>query len=83
MTVSAQVTIYPMRQERLGPAIGAVCSALVNQGLEPQVGPMSSVVVGDLTQIFAALRDGFERAATGGHVAMVLTVSNACPVQDS
>jgi uncharacterized protein YqgV (UPF0045/DUF77 family) len=80
MTVSAEVTVYLLRQERLSPAIEAVCSALANQDLEPQIGPMSTFVIGDLTHIFAALRDGFERAAARGHVAMVITVSNACPV---
>lgn len=43
---------------------------------------MSTVVNADADRIFAALREAFERAAATGDVAMVLTVSNACPVAD-
>ena len=82
MGVSAQISIYPLRQEHLGPAIEAVRLALESRGLEPEVGPMSTVVTADADRIFAALREAFERAAATGPVAMVLTVSNACPVAE-
>jgi len=80
MSVSAQISIYPLRQERLGPAVEAVRLALESRRLEPEVGPMSTFVTGDSESIFAALREAFEQAAETGPVAMVLTVSNACPV---
>jgi uncharacterized protein YqgV (UPF0045/DUF77 family) len=80
MSVSAQISIYPLRQERLGPAVEAVRLELENRGLEPEVGPMSTFVTADSESIFAALREAFEQAAEAGPVAMVLTVSNACPV---
>ena len=82
MTVSAQASIYPLRQERLGPGIEAMRLALERQGLEPLVGPMSTFVIGEASCVFAALSEGFERAAASGDVALVLTVSNACPVGD-
>jgi uncharacterized protein YqgV (UPF0045/DUF77 family) len=81
MSVSAQISIYPLRQERLGPAVEAVRLALESRGLQPEVGPMSTVVTADLESIFTALREAFEQAAATGAVAMVLTVSNACPVE--
>jgi uncharacterized protein YqgV (UPF0045/DUF77 family) len=80
MVVSAQISIYPLRQERLTPAIQAVTTALAEHGLQPTVGPMSTVVAGDATVLFAALRDGFDRAAQLGHVVLTITVSTACPV---
>jgi uncharacterized protein YqgV (UPF0045/DUF77 family) len=80
MSVSAQISVYPLRQEHLGPAIEAVRGALEDRGLAPEVGPMSTLVSGETDAVFAALRDAFERAAGSGPVAMVLTVSNACPV---
>jgi uncharacterized protein YqgV (UPF0045/DUF77 family) len=83
MTVSAQVSVYPLRREKLGPAIESVCSALREEDLEPQVGSMSTLIIGDLTRVLAALSEGFKRAAAEGHVTMVLTVSNACPLQRS
>lgn len=80
MTVSAQISLYPLRQEKLGPAIEAFCAALEREGLEAQVGPMSTLVTGDTGRIFQALQAGFEAAAEGRQVAMLVSVSNACPV---
>jgi uncharacterized protein YqgV (UPF0045/DUF77 family) len=81
MIVSAQVAIYPLRQERLTPAVTAVSAALQAAGLQPQVGPMSTIVTGEATAIFRALEDAFARAGALGHVVMTVTVSNACPVE--
>ena len=79
MTASAQISVYPLRQQQLGPAVEAVRLALEKGGLEPEVGPMSTLVRGDADRIFAALREAFERATAAGDVAMVVTLSNACP----
>ena len=43
MIVSAQVAIYPLRQDRLTPAIAAVGTALQTAGLQPEVGRMSTI----------------------------------------
>jgi uncharacterized protein YqgV (UPF0045/DUF77 family) len=80
MIASAQISVYPLRQERLGPAIEAVRAALASHGLAPQLGPMSTIVVGEEAVIFAALGDAFAKAAAAGEVVMTVTVSNACPV---
>lgn len=81
MTVSAQIAIYPLRQDRLTPAVAAVSEALQAAGLRPEVGPMSSLVTGEAATIFGALEQAFSRAAALGHVVMTVTVSNACPVE--
>lgn len=81
MTISAQVAIYPLRQERLSPAIDALRDAFKVNRLAAEVGSMSTTVLGDAEAVFAALRDGFIRAAEAGHVVMTVTVSNACPVE--
>jgi uncharacterized protein YqgV (UPF0045/DUF77 family) len=80
MIVSAQVAVYPLRQERLTPAILAVSEALQAAGLRPEVGAMSTTVTGDASAVFAALRDGFLGAGGVGHLVMTVTISNACPV---
>jgi uncharacterized protein YqgV (UPF0045/DUF77 family) len=81
MIVSAQVSLYPLRQDRLAPAIEVVRAALMAAGLTPAVGAMSTVVTGEDAEIFAALSDAFARAAALGQVVMSITVSNACPVR--
>ncbi len=80
MIVSAQVAIYPLRQDRLTPAITAVSGALEAAGLRPEVGPMSTMVIGEAATVFRALEEAFVRAGTVGHIVMTVTVSNACPV---
>ena len=82
MIVSAQIAIYPLRQERLTPAVEAVGHALLDHGLQAESGPMSTYVVGEDEVVFAALRDAFARASGTGHVVMTVTVSNACPIPD-
>jgi uncharacterized protein YqgV (UPF0045/DUF77 family) len=77
---SAQVSVYPLRQDRLGPAVEMVRAALVAHGLEPHVGQMSTTVVGEEAVIFAALGDAFAKAAELGQVVLTITVSNACPI---
>lgn len=78
--LSAQVSVYPLRQERLAPAIDTVLDAFHREGLEAQVGVMSTLVTGETGPVFAALREGFERAAASGELVMVVALSNACPV---
>ncbi|HVO24617.1 MAG TPA: YkoF family thiamine/hydroxymethylpyrimidine-binding protein [Candidatus Margulisiibacteriota bacterium] len=80
VVVSAQISIYPLRQAHLSPAVDAVWQALKGQGLQPDVGPMSTVVTGEVAVVFAALQEAYGRAAAAGHVVMAVTISNACPV---
>jgi uncharacterized protein YqgV (UPF0045/DUF77 family) len=80
MTISAQVSVYPLRQEHLSPTVEAVRAELEAHGLRPEMGTMSTQVVGEAETVFAALRDAFIRVAAGGQAVMTITVSNACPV---
>ena len=80
MTVSAQIAIYPLRAERLAPAVHAVSDALTARGLAPSVGPISTLVTGELDAVLDGLREVFRAAAEAGHVVMTVTLSNACPV---
>jgi uncharacterized protein YqgV (UPF0045/DUF77 family) len=80
MVVSAQISLYPLRQDRLSPAIREMQEALAVAGLDVVPGPMSTLVTGDGAVVFDALKDAFLRVAATGHVVMTATVSNACPV---
>ena len=79
MMVSAQVSVYPLGQADLAPAIAAVWRAFEAHGLSYRCGAMSTVVEGDSAVVFAALGDAFNAAAQYGGTVMVVTVSNACP----
>lgn len=79
MEISAQISIYPLRQEHLTPAIGLLQAALEGRGLAFETGPMSTRVSGEADRVFEALKDAFLRVAATGHVVMTVTVSNSCP----
>ena len=74
----AQISLYPLGQEDLAPAIGDVLDVLTEHGLEHRVGSMSTLVWGDDEVLFPALREAYARACQRGPAVLVITVSNAC-----
>jgi uncharacterized protein YqgV (UPF0045/DUF77 family) len=78
--ISAQVSVYPLRQEHLSPAVEHVRQALTAHQLRIEVGPMSTYVTGSADALFAALKEAFTGAAEAGPTVMAITVSNACPI---
>ena len=77
--VSCQFSVYPLGASDLGAGIDAALATVQRRGLSVQPGAMSSIVNGPSEEVFAALGDAFEAAASGGCV-LVATVSNACPI---
>ncbi len=80
--ISAQLSVYPLRQPRLSPAIDEAVQICRARGLKVRMGPMSTWVSGDDDNVFAALREAFRSAASAGEVVMVVTLSNACPASE-
>ena len=79
--ISAQVSLYPLRQESLSQLIEEALHTFEAYGLQVEPGVMSSLITGDDVVVFAALQEAFQHAAEQGHVVMVATFSNACPLQ--
>lgn len=77
--VSAQISIYPLRQEHLSPVIDEALKAFEDQHLRVDPGAMSTLVSGGEEPIFRAVREAFRKASARGEVVMVVTLSNACP----
>jgi uncharacterized protein YqgV (UPF0045/DUF77 family) len=78
--ITAQVSLYPLRQTRLSHAIAAALEIFRTHRLEVTPGAMSTVVSGNDNAVFAALQAAFRRAAEAGDVVMIVTFSNACPL---
>ena len=78
--VTAQVSLYPLRRERLEPAITAAIAQFRAAGLGVWEGPMSTVIAGELDTVCGALRDAFAAATTDAEAVLVVTLSNGCPV---
>jgi len=81
--VTAQVSLYSLRQEHLSLAIDAAIDVFSARELEVQPGAMSRLIAGDSVAVWTALRDAFAAAARGGETVMVVAVSNACPLPSS
>lgn len=82
MRVSAQISLYPLRQQSLSPVLDEALQEFRRPDLDVQPGPMSTMVSGDEADVFAAIRQAFLRSAARGDVVMVVTVSQACPVPE-
>ena len=80
--ITAQVSLYPLGEADLSPAIDAAIGEIGRQGVEYRTGEMSTVLWGDDEKVFPALLGAFREAASRGHVVMVITLSNACPLPD-
>ena len=78
--ISAQLSLYPLGEEQLSPAINEAIALLEGRGLDVQPGAMSTVISGDDEVVFDAVRDLLRGAAAQGEVVLVATFSNACPV---
>jgi uncharacterized protein YqgV (UPF0045/DUF77 family) len=81
--ITAQVSLYPLRQASLSPAIDEALQIFRGHGLGVEPGAMSTLIAGDDAAIFAALQEAFRCAAEQGQVVMVVTLSNACPVPEN
>jgi uncharacterized protein YqgV (UPF0045/DUF77 family) len=77
--LTAQVSIYPLRQPQLSPTIDDTVRICRAQDLEVRPGPMSTLVSGDDDRVFVALKESLRSASLRGDVVMVVTLSNACP----
>ncbi|GIV99648.1 YkoF family thiamine/hydroxymethylpyrimidine-binding protein [Roseiflexus sp.] len=77
--LTAQVSLYPLRQEHLSPAIDAALALWRERGLDVRPGAMSTLIAGEEETVWEALRAAFAAAAACGETVMVVTVSNACP----
>lgn len=77
--ISLQVSLYPLRQPHLEPAIASALEVFRARGLAVQSGSMSTVIAGELDAVFDGLKASFRAAAAAGDVVMVASISNCCP----
>ncbi|NPV06855.1 MAG: hypothetical protein HPY83_02690 [Anaerolineae bacterium] len=80
--VTAQLSIYPLRQDTIAPAIREAVNVLRQQGLNVRVGQMSTLVWGEGHLVFRGLEGAFVKAMQHGDTVMTVTLSNACEVPE-
>jgi uncharacterized protein YqgV (UPF0045/DUF77 family) len=79
LKVQAEVSLYPLRTGELAKSIDSFVKEIEEAGLALDKGSMSSIVAGDVREVFDVLGRAFETVAGGCQVVMVLKISNACP----
>ncbi len=80
--MTAQISIYPLRQESIEPPIREAVRVFREHGLGTRIGEMSTLVWGEEQVVFAALQEAFHQTAERGDTVMTVTLSNACPSPD-
>ena len=81
--VNLQLSIYPLRQPHLRPAIEAALRAAGDEGVEVTVGRLSTFVRGEEPAVFAALRAAFTAAGSSGPTVAVATLSTGVPSDET
>ena len=77
--ISAEVSLYALRQPKLSPVIDEALRVFCAHGLDVRPRTMSTVITGEDEAVFDSLKEAFYRAVAYGEVVMHVSVSNACP----
>jgi uncharacterized protein YqgV (UPF0045/DUF77 family) len=77
--LSAQISLYPLRQVSLSQTINAALDKLKSCDLSVTPGSMSTIISGQANEIWAGLYQAFSAAADQSEIVMILTISNCCP----
>jgi uncharacterized protein YqgV (UPF0045/DUF77 family) len=78
LTLSAQLSIYPLRRPSLSATINEAIAVLEAHDLTVIPGSMSTLILGDKAKLWPALQEVFTAAAAHGELVMIGTLSNAC-----
>lgn len=81
--MNLQLSVYPLRQPHLRPAIEAALRAAGDEGVDITVGRLSTFVRGAEPAVFAALRAAFRTAGSFGPTVAVATLSTGVPSDET
>ena len=77
--LGVQFSVYPLRQDRVRPAVEAAVRAAADAGVDVTTGRLSTFGTGDEDAVFAAVREAFAAARSFGPTVMVVTLSSGLP----
>ena len=81
MFIEAQFSIYPLREQKLSPAINEAVEIIKSFGLPLEAGSMSSITYGESEKVFKAMQKVMDKVGENKHLVLIVTFSNACPVK--
>jgi uncharacterized protein YqgV (UPF0045/DUF77 family) len=77
--MGCQFSIYPLRQDDVGPAIRDAIEAVHAEGCAVRVANLSTLLTGSEDQVFRALRAAYRAAQRHGSAVMVATLAAGMP----
>jgi len=80
MKVEAEVSLYPLTEETLEHPVLDFVDVLKTHGCEVEICPMCTVVKGESSDVFEALRLGYEQAAQKSGCVLIIKACNVCPL---
>ena len=80
MMIQAEVSLYPLKELDIATDINDFLNQLKSTGLDVEFGRMSSIVSGELPQVFDGLKEAFQKIADKKQSVLIIKVSNACPL---
>lgn len=76
MRVQAEISFYPLKAQDVTREILAFVEALRAPGVEVELGPLSTLVRGESTAVFEAVKAAYHTRAHTGTAAMVVKYVN-------
>lgn len=76
MYIDAAVTLLPLRQDHLSPAIDAFCDKLSENGLDVGKGEVNTLVRGDMEDVFEGIKDAYNEVLRKGDANLVVVFRN-------
>lgn len=80
MKMEAEVSIYPLTENRIEHPVHEFVEVLRAHGCAVEIGPMSSIITGESSTVFEALRIGYEKAAEKSACLLMVKACNVCPL---
>ena len=77
--MGCQFSIYPLRQDDVGPAVRDAIEAVHAEGCSVRVGNLSTLITGSEDQVFRALRAAYRAAQRHGSTVMAATFAAGMP----
>lgn len=81
MIIQVEASLYPLGTSEIGKAINQFVERLSCPQLTITKGNMSTLIEGDLREVFPSLQEAFDTVAASNAVVLCLKISNACPTR--
>ncbi len=82
MQIQAELSFYPLGTDAVGERVNAFIEGLKDPRIRVFPGPMSTVISGENSDVFAVVQQCFAVSARSGAGVLCARFSNACPAVD-